>query len=188
MRIRKIDESPGFRYLLLAGIKPRKQERFSDSLQRLHDLKGVSVQVLNADLLAGEEHVVTASILAAKAWAGGRRIAKSQATELLLYVSGERQIKSAIKLMGVSENSAGWVVVALSDSIDSLRALGEKLPEFGEEDDGLIDLTDDKIPLLKKRFRIGNDEISIAERINVSKTLAVKSLVLERVALSDLYR
>ena len=188
MRIHKIGEKHGFMYVLSAGIRPDKQIKCADALKRLNGFPGVSVQVLNPDALAGEVHIITASRLAARAWARGEKIARSQATEFLLYASAERQIKSAIAGMGISKRSTGWVVIALSDSIENLRSLGDELSKFGEEDDSLIDLTEEKITPLKKQFKIDDDEISIAERINATRMDAITSLVLERVALSDLYR
>jgi KEOPS complex subunit Cgi121 len=151
----------------------------------------VSAQILRADLIAGEEHILTSSILSARAWKENRGIARSPATEILLYASGKRQINEAIATMGVGmtgrDGYPRWVIVAVFDSLSALEPLGEVLRNIGEENDLLIDLSDDKVPAIMETFGIDSKELSLAEKLASSRK-ALKSLVMERVALSEVYR
>ena len=178
----------GFGYLLYAGLKLHRPDDFQDTLKKIRAYPGAKVQVLRADVIAGEEHIVAASIFSARSCSDKRMVAHDPATELLLFASGERQIKSALEKAGISGKKSDWVVVAVSDSRSSLEDLHSELLKIGEESDRLIELTDDKIPVLMDKYGISAAELSIAERLNASRTRALQSLVLERMAISELLR
>lgn len=180
-----------FRYVIYGGVKPHDPGLFQEALKELSTIPKVSVQILRADRVAGEEHIITSSILSARAWNKNRGIAHTPATEILLYASGKRQIKDAIATMGVGAERGerfGWVIVAVSDSPSALEALGAALKRIGEENDGLMELSDEKVRPLMETFGIGREELSIAEKLASSRVSALKSLVMERVALSEVYR
>ncbi|MEM2881032.1 MAG: KEOPS complex subunit Cgi121 [Candidatus Methanomethylicaceae archaeon] len=145
------------------------------------------LQVMDADLIAGYEHLILAIDLATRAWKQNRRIARSLAMEVLLYASAKRQIKEAIETIGPS-GSGRCVVLVISDSKEGLEPTIARLKNYGTEDDMLIELADDKIPKIMGTFGINEPELSIAKALHSSDASAVQSLVLERVSISDLNR
>ena len=145
------------------------------------------LQIMDADLIAGYEHLILAIDLAIRAWKQNRRIARSLAMEALLYASAKRQIKDAIGVLRPS-SSGRCIILVLSDSKERLESTILSLKGYGIEDDMLIELTDNKIPKIMSAFGIGESELSIAKTLHSSDASTVQSLVLERVSISDLNR
>jgi KEOPS complex subunit Cgi121 len=188
MQVYNLRGPAGFHYLLVMGIRPNLSCSVQEVLKTLSSDPKISIQIFRAESVAGYEHLLTAAYLSVKAWAERKNLAKTPAVEVLLYASGKRQIKEAITSIGVAEGSCGWVVIAFSDSRAKLNAVCKSFAHYGSEDEDLIELTEDKFPFLIDRFGITQNELAIAEQLTNSKSEALKSLVLERVALSELYR
>jgi KEOPS complex subunit Cgi121 len=188
MQIFDLGDTARFRYLLVMGIRPSQLCSVQEVLKSVSPNPEVSVQIFGAESVAGYEHLLTAAFLSVKAWNAKRNLAHSPATEVLLYASGRRQIKEAIGSAGVTEGSWGWVVIALSNSRARLNTVGKTFMRYGSEDERLVELTDDKFPVLIHKYGITKDELAVSEQLSPSKRDALKSLILERVALSDLYR
>lgn len=142
-----------------------------------------NVQLLNADLIAGYEHVLVSLNLAIRSWRRKKNIAKSLAMEVVLYASATRQIKDAIAKMGISSNSKNCVALVIN-----AKPVVDELLKYGEEDDSLMEINEEKISNLMKAFNIKEQELSIAKSIYEKEEIAVQSLVLERIALSELLR
>ena len=90
------------RYLLSLAFA---KASISDPEQTLKQLRSISseaeVQLVKADLIGGPEHLQFAARNALHSFSGAQRRSKSLAVELLLYISCQRQIAKAIKLLGV---------------------------------------------------------------------------------------
>jgi KEOPS complex subunit Cgi121 len=185
-----LDLGEGFelRYLFVAGIKPKDPSAFQEAIKTISSFPGLSAQLLDAKSVAGQEHIATAALHAARAWSEKRNTSHTPATEVLLYASGKRQIKEAIADFGVTAHSKGWVVIALSSSRSRLIALSNKLGEIGTKDNALLELTGDKVATIIKKFGISKEEISAVEPLFGSTNKALQSLVMERVAISEVYR
>jgi tRNA threonylcarbamoyladenosine modification (KEOPS) complex Cgi121 subunit len=138
--------------------------------------------------VAGLEHLTTAAKLTAISFKAGRNLARSPATELLLYASASRQIKEAIEKLGVSPLSRSWVLIAISDSKESLQKASELFLSYGAIDDSAIEIAPAKRARLMELYEISPNELSLSEAIHGEGDSALKALVLERVALSELYR
>lgn len=134
------------------------------------------------------EHLATAAKLTAMSFKSGKNLARSPATELLLYASGRRQIKEAIERLGVNALSRSWVLIAISDSAESLQKSSELFLSYGIANDRAIEMAPAKRAHLMELYGITPDELSLAEAIHGSNDTALKALVMERVALSELYR
>jgi tRNA threonylcarbamoyladenosine modification (KEOPS) complex Cgi121 subunit len=188
MGIYNLGGPAGLRYLLIIGIRPGRSYSIQEVLKSISSDPETSVQIFGAESVAGYEHLLAAALLTVRAWTAKRNLANSPAIEVLLYASAKRQIKEAIGSSGVKEGSRGWVVIALSSSRARLRAVREAIMHYGSEDEGLVELTENKFPFLVDKYGITQDEMAVARQLCTSKLEALKSLVLERVALSDLYR
>lgn len=138
-------------------------------------------QAFDASSVAGKEHLVHAARLALTAHAAKRNFASSLNIELVCWVAAERQIARAFEKVGVHKGSKGLAILALGGSRARVRkALVSICRELGiERDDGVLELTREKVSKLCKVFSISNDELKIAP---------VQKLVLERVALLVLER
>jgi tRNA threonylcarbamoyladenosine modification (KEOPS) complex Cgi121 subunit len=183
--------------LLLIGY--REGIHFAIIPMRLHDPSkiqeilslakrdGFGLQIMDADLVAGYEHLLLAMEMAIRAWKEGRNIARSLAMEALLYASAKRQIKDAISTVGPS-SSGRCAILVLSDSEELLETTLVKLRDYGIEDDSLMELSEEKVNKIMSTFGIGEPELSIARKLHPSMASTIQSLVLERVSMSDLNR
>jgi tRNA threonylcarbamoyladenosine modification (KEOPS) complex Cgi121 subunit len=138
--------------------------------------------------VAGLEHIRTAAILTAISFKNGKNLARSPATELLLYASARRQIKEAIKRLGVNSRTRSWVLVSISESMDALQKSSELFASYGQEDDTAMEITPAKRKRLMILFDISPEELALAMELHGDSDTALKALVIERVALSELYR
>lgn len=145
------------------------------------------LQIMDADLAAGYEHLILAIKMAIKAFKEKRKIAKTIAMEALLYASAKRQIKEAIESAGPS-SSGRCVIIAISPSEEEIKSTLEKLKNYGVEDESLVQITDSKLPRILRVFEICESEIYLSKTLHSSEASTLQSLVLERVALSDLNR
>jgi KEOPS complex subunit Cgi121 len=185
-----LDLGEGFelRHLFVAGIKPKDPGAYMEAIKAISSFPGVSAQLLDAKSVAGQEHIVSAALLAVRAWSEKRNTSRTPATEVLLYASGKRQIKEAIAGFGVTAHSKGWVVIALSNSLSKIVALSNKLGKIGTPDNTLLELTGDKIATVIEKFGISKEEISTIEPLFGSTVKALQALVMEKVAISEVYR
>lgn len=148
-------------------------------LQALGKTHGTTVQPLNADLLAGVEHVAKALEEARASWESGSPIARDFGMELLLHVSGQRQIFRALEF-GVSPGRNRLAVVVVPPRSGAVGALEERYGLSG--DSRLAEYRPGKRAALMARFRITEAELGAVGEGRLPE------LVAERVALMALER
>jgi len=163
------------------GININNLDTFFDLIK--NEAKGCQVQLFDARLIAGFDHLYFSVLNALKAHDGGTGISRNLAVETLLYASGQHQITRAIELMGLKPSSSEVVVLIIADTrqeaVSTLERIGGALQ--GERSEDAIELTDEKIGLIKTAFEIGDLEIEATLR--ESEKEAVTSLLIERAAL-----
>ncbi len=151
-------------------------EKPDDFLQRLKNMgkeKNLALQALDADKIAGEEHIRFAAEKAINSFKKGKNIANDLAKEIMLYAAGTRQISRAVKL-GIHNGENNIVLVAVGDA---------ELPGFEEiEQKQVLAYSASKKEALMKVFGITNMEL---EAVGEEK---LPELVLERVALVDVIK
>lgn len=131
-------------------------------------------QMFNADLVFGKSHIISAYDHAKRAYDQKTNSSTSLVNETLLYASGERQISSAIKKMGIEEGTGRFCIVLVGDcSLDKLVELLNL-----ERDDSVLDGDVEKL----MAFGITEREIETVPKEKVF------DLVLERVAMVDLLK
>jgi len=174
------------KHLAIAGFRgvklPDVNKFFSTIKEKVGD---TSVQFFDASLVAGSEHLRFAALNALNAFKGNINISSSLAMETLLYASAQRQIKEAVKLMGIKPNTDRVAVLIIADIqqqvSEALKTVSQLLG--GRRDDSVVDLTDGKIAGLCKFFKISNLELEAkAGRKGVTKE-DITDLVVEHMAL-----
>ncbi len=113
-----------------------------DEVRRLAD-KGI--YVFNSQCIAGKEHLEYAYLKAKEAFEKGKNIAKSFHIEIMLILTGRRQIDTALRMAGMDDAESFGAIserdfeleYSRDDSIlecnmDKLRYLGIDI-EFGEK-------------------------------------------------------
>jgi KEOPS complex subunit Cgi121 len=143
------------------------------------------IQAFDARLIYGMDHLISAVMHAKRAFQQGTNATNSLALEILLYAAGERQIKKAIKKMGIKKGQQ-QIIFLLTDSADKK---GEKFSEkqLIQRLLALFQLTrDEKMPKgnkeTLKRFGITDKELSTVPEEKYG------DLILERVAMVDVIK
>jgi KEOPS complex subunit Cgi121 len=137
----------------------------------------VQIALLDAELVFGREHVLSAFEHAERAFGNGTNTAKTLATELILYASGDRQISVAIEKMGIKDGSKR-VAIAILDEIEDAR-MSELLEKLGLKRDDDVLLPEGKS---LEAFGISENELAAVPEERR------RDLVLEKVALVDLIK
>ena len=150
----------------------------------------VAIQAMDAELIAGEAHIKSAVQKALRAIRQGNSITSDLSMEVLLYAAGRRQIERALA-MGVSAGDDKKIVIVIIDVDNKDKDLdaiaGEIKQRIGLTEHPMEDLEleterEGKREKLMRFFNITDDEIeAVGER-------KLKMLVLERVALLDVYK
>ena len=146
---------------------------FLRKLRKTGEERNLSIQALDADKLAGEEHIRFAVEKAISSFNSGTNIANDLAKEIMLYAAGTRQIKRAVKL-GIHIGKNNIVLVAVGET--NLPSFNEIIPE------NVITYNESKKEAIMEIFGITDEEI---EAVGEKKIL---ELVLERVALVDVIK
>jgi len=171
-------------HVIFAGFKNVETSNIDALLERVRrEASGCQVQIFDAKMIAGLDHLYFAVLNALKAMESGNKISSSLAMEILLYASGQHQIDKAIRMLGVKEGSSQIVVVVLSESREKSMEAMLKISRVigGEPCDEVINLTDEKFSIIKSKFEISDAELEATLRR--SKEEALTSILIERSAL-----
>ncbi|MCZ7372697.1 MAG: KEOPS complex subunit Cgi121 [Candidatus Methanoperedens sp.] len=161
-------------HILEGKISIDDVDEFLHKIKTISKEKNIVIQAMDADKLAGEEHVRFAVEKAINSFKTGANIANDLSKEILLYAAGTRQIAKAVKL-GIHKGQNNVALVAVGDAPD-LSGLVEIEPEH------VLAYNDSKKEAIMKIFGITNEEI---EAVGEDK---IPELVIERVALQDVLK
>lgn len=134
------------------------------------------IQVFNADLIYGKKHITSAVEHAKRAMIRKTNTTNTIEMEILLYASGDRQLKNAISKMGVKKGNANiaFFIENKSDEIEEI-ILKELLLK---RDDKILK---GDVNTLKK-FGITDDEIATVSKAKYGH------IILEKVAMVDIIK
>ena len=151
-----------------------------EQIQSFSQKNNVCIQVFNADMIFGKNHLISAVEHAQRSMKNKTNTTNSLGMEILLYASGERQLKLAIPKMGVKTGRAKIVLTLVKEKGEiSDKIVNEMLNLFSlARDDSVID--GDKETL--KIFGINKTELK-----TVSKN-KYGDLILEKVAMVDIIK
>jgi len=143
------------------------------------------VQFFDATLVAGWEHLYFAALNASNAFKNKLNISNSLAVETLLYASAQRQIKEAVRLLGLKPSGRQIAVLILAESKPKVEVALEMVSELisGERDDSVLELTHEKFEGVKKLFGITNAELEAKLEKKGLEGKALADLVIEHGAL-----
>lgn len=164
-------------YFIEGSVFIGNVEEFLQKLKKTSKENNAVLQALDADRLAGEEHVRFAVEKAIRSFETKRNIANELAKEILLYASGSRQISRAMKL-GIHKGSNNLVLVAVGDNLEA--SVFSNLDEI--EQKPVLRYDNSKKEALMEAFGITEEEIEAAGEEKIP------DLVIERVALLDVIK
>jgi KEOPS complex subunit Cgi121 len=164
--------------------KPENIERLLRSAAEKYP--DVSVQCVDLDRVPGSHYLLLATVNALKSYSSKQPIAKSLGMELLLYISGNRQINEALSRVGVTSETSRTAALAVGSSSDHVSATGNYLEqELGQQgrDDLLDEWPRSRIDHVRSGFEIGSKELKAIIRTKESITSAIERLAIERSAM-----
>jgi len=175
---RKYVEIAGFR-----GINIQNAEDFMKSASREKQLS-IWVQFFNADLIATGEHLYFAALNALLAFRNSCNISKTVAMETMIYASAQRQIRKAIAMLGVKQDSSNVAVIIIGDKTDAVQKAFSAIKECiaAGADETVLELTQEKTVKICKAYGITEKELA-SVRTESNNDRGIVGLVIERMAL-----
>ena len=133
---------------------------FTELMININEIsKNCTIQLLNADGIAGYEHILHATIHAIKAFEREDNIANDLGLEICVRASAQRQISKALNILGIEEGQVNICAVAVNcneNIMDKLETiLGKKDEEVLKPDE----------TILKKTYNISDAEIKTMKNI-----------------------
>ena len=164
----------------IAGAKGNIQD-VDGFLKKVTDFskeQDVVIQVFDADLVFGMNHLVSAVMHAERAIKEERNTTNSLEMEILLYASGERQLKLAIPKMGVKKGEKDIALIIIGDNLSNTFL--KKTFKFLslERDDKVLEGDEDTL----KKFGLSEREIDTVTEDKYG------DLILEKVAMVDIIK
>lgn len=155
-----------------------------DFLKKVEDFSNknnITIQTFNADLIFGKNHIISAVEHAKRAIERKTNTTNSLEKEILLYASGNRQLKLAIPKMGVKEGigNIAFVFVNNQDSEIPNQIINDFLNSFNLKGDDRV-LEGSKETLIN--FGIKENEIETVTKEKYG------FIILEKVAMVDILK
>jgi len=159
-------------------IKDKSQ--FIRALKGLAASLGSTIQVLDADKVVSERHLMLAAERALAAFGERRNVAMDLGVEILRYASAQRQIERAM-YMGISDSTERIAVVAVAEASGNGHevSIEAEICRLIEMDGAGSSYRPEAV---RETFDISEEEIRAAGESRIP------DLVLERIALMDAYR
>ena len=139
------EDQTQFKSILIQGVR---SVQLGDSQQILRDLNKISsefqvvVQVCSVSKIATWEHIFFGCLYAMLAFKQKRNLLNRLPLEILLYISGQRQIKNAIEEFGIKNGENCIIILGNEDeSMKQTLMRCEKLLG-GEYSDEVLEITD----------------------------------------------
>jgi len=146
-------------------------------IQSFSQKNNVCIQVFNADIIFGKNHIISAVEHAQRSMKNKTNTTNSLGMEILLYASGERQLKLAIPKMGVKKGESKIVLTIVGKITD--RLVDEMLELFLlKRDDNVIGGNEETL----KQFGISQTALETVSKDKYG------DLILEKVAMVDIIK
>lgn len=174
------------KYVVIAGLTGVHIGNVEDFLETILEEKpsDVHMQFFDAGFVTTWQHLYFAALNAVAAFESNNNISKSVAMESILYASAQRQIRKAMKLLGIKPDSSNIALLMITKNQKSAQtALSQVLRQTeGRRDDSVLGLSEKKIVDIRRIFGISDIELeTVGKRDCLGKALT--NVVIERVAL-----
>ena len=156
----------------MKDINCDNNNKLFDKINRLKN--DYSYQIFDVKAIGGAEHLYFAAVNVLKAFNQGLNISKTFSLELLLYVSGQRQISKAIEMVGIKCDTKEVALVIISQDKETVSNANIRLSKIigGIRDNSILKI---------------HDPISVARLYGMDNfcddVTALKKLLIERSAL-----
>lgn len=146
----------------------------------------ITIQMCDASRIATWEHIFFGALYAMLAFKQNRSISNQLALEVLLYISGQRQIQVALTEFGARAGNSALIILGnseqmLKQALEECQTLLDSMPS----DEVLTIFNDAKWAAIQDYFIINKNEIDAITLSNTKESLeeALFKAVLNRIAL-----
>jgi tRNA threonylcarbamoyladenosine modification (KEOPS) complex Cgi121 subunit len=146
----------------------------------------IGLQLVDLDRVAGSRLLLLATVNALRSFGSKQPISKTLGMEMLLYISGSRQINEAVKLVGVTPTTKRIAAVAVGTSKEEINGSGELVSRLLNEErrDEIVDQwSDERLKNVCAVYDIGPKELQATLRKGEDSAKAIERLAIERSAL-----
>ncbi len=174
------------KHVVTAGFSDVKIKDTEEFIKKIREEKpsNVEVQFFDAKFVATWQHLYFAALNTLTALKNKKNLSKSAAMETMLYASAQRQIRKAIKLLGINPDSSEMAVLIIGEKPEKARSALTIVSKYCnvQRDDTVLELSKEKAIVIQKEFGISDVEL---ETIMIKDDLekALVDLVIERMAL-----
>jgi KEOPS complex subunit Cgi121 len=151
----------------IAGFKHNVMN-FNNLMKQINQISNdCTIQLINAEGIAGYEHALHATLHAIKSFERNENIANDLGIEICVRASAQRQISKALDILGIKEGQMNICAVTVGckdDTINKLEAI------LNKRDDNVLNA--DEI-ILKKIYQISDNELKTAgsiEKVMIERT------------------
>ena len=169
-----------------AAGKVGDSDKLLERVDQISKERDIEIVAVDAGYVCGKDHIVSAYRHAVRAFEEGRNSMKKFSMELLLYISGERQIKNAIRKIGIKDGIENVVFIFMDAS--DYENLNGKI----SEDEALkiveelgFGIDNDVLKPSREKLRamgFGDEEMETVGKDKYS------DLILEKVAMVDIIK
>lgn len=174
------------KHVAIAGFRNVKIKNVEEFLKIIRREKppNVEIQFFDAKFVATWQHLYFAALDALTAFENKENISRSLAMETMVYASAQRQIRKAMKLLGLKSTSSEIAVLIIGDKTESVSsALSLVSRDFeAKRDDTVLELSEEKTGAIREIFGISGVELKTVMKIDGLEK-ALMDLVFERMAL-----
>ncbi|MHA2406517.1 MAG: KEOPS complex subunit Cgi121, partial [Candidatus Hermodarchaeia archaeon] len=137
-------------------------DAITDITQQLTTNPEFAFLIIDADYVAGADHLLFATIHALTAFSRNSNRASSRQMEILRFAAAQRQISQALKLLGVSESTRRFAGVLTNSNAEELKSTYQdflKLADATDDPSVLILNTSKKAQIIQSAFKIPDEEL-----------------------------
>lgn len=172
----------------IAEIQNSKNLTQQELVQLAASLSGdsLTVQFLNALLIADEVHLLSAAQNAINAENGEYMLSRSLDVEIIVFASTQRQIGRALEALGVYDGIDNVAVVVVGPDSTSVKDAGKEIiKQVGKEVVPPFKATRNRLDQIRNHYQITDKEIDAIEESEAteSRMSALARCVASRVAL-----
>ena len=157
---------------------------FLDKVNIFSEENGLVIQVFNSDLIFGKTHLISSVMHAVRSMNRENNSTNSLAMEILLYASGERQLKHAIPKMGVKNGKCHIAITFVKYEEGNLSDFDKLL--INEFLNLVSFIRNDEV--LEGDIKVLRNFGLIENEINTVPKSKYENLILEKIALVDLFK
>jgi KEOPS complex subunit Cgi121 len=166
----KTSEEIDLKRIQIAGFKSDITD-FKAVMEELNlNYSDCVIQLMDADAVAGVQHVLNSTIHAIKSFSRNENIASDMGLEICVRTSGQRQISQAIKMLGIRNGKINICAVAVDCKSNIMEDLVNIL---GLRDDHVLEPDTDKLKSIYKIL-----DIELETNPDISKILMEKTALL----------